>query len=218
MVNNIPQQAEFNSGTGYTSFVTENIQKRDAAPQLMNLAMACFICFVISTGIIFSRPNTVKGIIVFCCFGLIAACLLPYLVYQGLKKQKGKLIYMAFGCSLLMAFVNLVMFIDQILNILNVGVVDIGNYASPCEDVKYENKLACENGVYRSSGVAVATTFIMIFMSAILCRASYRYNRLGYSSQSNSKLQKGQADDFSEEYKQTEEYKQNYADGANPVV
>lgn len=54
--------------------------------------------------------------------------------------------------------------------------------------------------VYRSSGVAVATTFIMIFMSTILCRASYRYNRLGYSSQSNSKLQKGQADDFSEEY------------------
>ena len=172
----------------------------------------------VSTGIIFSRPKTAKGIIVFCCFGLIAALLLPYLVYQGLKKRKGKLIYMAFGCSLLMAFVNIVMFIDQLLTILNVGVVEIGNYASPCEDVKYENKLECENGVYRSSGIAVAATFIMIFLSAVLCRASYRYNRLGYSSQSNLKMHKAQADDFSEEYKQTEEYKQNYAGGANPVV
>mmetsp|Transcript_31921 Transcript_31921/g.73750 ORF Transcript_31921/g.73750 Transcript_31921/m.73750 type:complete len:218 (-) Transcript_31921:217-870(-) len=217
MVNNIPQQTEFNSGTGYTSFVTENIQKRDAAPQLLNLANICTIFFVVSTGIIFSRPKTAKGIIVFCCFGLIAALLLPYLVYQGLKKRKGKLIYMAFGCSLLMAFVNVVMFIDQLLTILNVEVVDIGNYASPCEEVKYENKLKCENGVYRSSGIAVGATFIMIFLSAVLCRASYRYNRLGYSSQSNLKLHKAQADDFSEEYKQTEEYKQNYA-GGDPVV
>mmetsp|Transcript_7085 Transcript_7085/g.12815 ORF Transcript_7085/g.12815 Transcript_7085/m.12815 type:complete len:219 (-) Transcript_7085:164-820(-) len=218
MVNNIPQTEEYSSGTGYVSFKTENIQKRDAAPQLMNLANICFVFFVISTGIVFSRPNTAKGVIVFCCFGLIAACLLPYLVYTGLKHHKGKRIYMAFGCSLLMAFVNAVMFVDQILNILNLQLIDISNYASPCEDVKHVNKLECERGVYRSSGIAVGTTFLMIFLSLILCRASYKYNRLGYSSQSNQKQHKKAAEDFSEEYKQTEEYKQNYANGADPVV
>ena len=64
----------------------------------------------------------------------------------------------------------------------------------------------------------MGTTFVMIFLSGIMCRMTYKYNRLGYTSQSNNRTQKKQADDFSEEYKQTEEYKQNYANGADPVV
>lgn len=161
------------------------------------------------------------ALIVFEALGLAAAMGAVYLVYSGLKKQKGKLIYAAMGCTLYLVLESFVMVLVTSFAWLYTFDVDVPSYSDQCAKYKdgSDNHSDCEDMVKIVAGVSLWAFVAATILSVLQVMRTYRYNRLGKQTVSRLQHDKNAHNQFAPEYQNTDEYNEGYGAGAsaNPM-